>query len=72
MNTIGLLGSTVGPSIIGALRDLTGSFAAGLSFVVVSVSVGRAVHSLGGDTHEAQRAGRSRGGRRPLEEERNE
>ena len=37
VNTIGLLGSTVGPSIIGFLRDRTGSFAAGLLYVVVSV-----------------------------------
>jgi ACS family 4-hydroxyphenylacetate permease-like MFS transporter len=37
VNTIGLLGSAIGPSIIGALRDLTGSFTSGLIYVIVTL-----------------------------------
>ena len=40
VNTLGLLGSAIGPSIIGVLKDATGSFTAGLLFVIATVVIG--------------------------------
>ncbi|MDR5777322.1 MFS transporter [Caballeronia sp. LZ002] len=40
INVVGMLGTAVGPAVIGGLHDLTGDFGAGLSFVAVCVLVG--------------------------------
>ena len=40
VNAAGLLGSAVGPFVVGRLRDLTGSFTAGLLFVIAMILVG--------------------------------
>jgi MFS transporter, ACS family, 4-hydroxyphenylacetate permease len=40
VNTMGLIGTTVGLMVMGRLRDLTGNFAAGLLFVAGCMVVG--------------------------------
>jgi cyanate permease len=40
INTIGMLGTTVGPIAVGWLKDYTGTFAAGLVFVAGSILLG--------------------------------
>ncbi len=40
VNAVGLLGSAVGPYVVGRLRDLTGSFTGGLLFVVAMILLG--------------------------------
>ncbi|MEG3159398.1 MFS transporter [Sphingomonas sp. LB2R24] len=40
ISVVGMLGTAVGPAMIGVLHDATGSFTAGLSFVALCVSAG--------------------------------
>jgi ACS family 4-hydroxyphenylacetate permease-like MFS transporter len=40
VNTVGMLGTTVGPVVVGWLRDVTGSFTAGLIFVACCIVAG--------------------------------